>query len=320
MFIRIPAFLIIMNAWVFGQAAFTPRSGAEAQAWRFYQQFKESKTNEARLKGAITQAKGDYSDISQSSIGGLAGIVTGDATDLANLRRELAIELALQERLLDIWAKTYFWRYGELKDIDRIVDDKTTGRKMDRVEYAIRSFPFYRDRVSAAAGSVAVEKGSTESWSHIIISLANVTDLKTADSPGWRNNGTSFTAKAAENGTVPIRVEIVAKGGVSYADYDYSVTIKTVAGVSIASEKGKLSKDGATKSYSFEWDPSIAPGPLSVTVSIAGGNPEGFIYYVSGTMRCRNDREITSRSSNCRQRRSRRSAERRDRRQLPFLA
>lgn len=282
--IKTATILLILSGAVFAQISFKPRSGAEEQAWRFYQQFKESKANEARLKGAITQAKGDYSDISQSSIGGLAGIVTGDATDLANLRRELAIELALQESLLEIWGKTFFWRYGELRDIDRIVDDRTIGSKMDRVEYAIRSFPFYRDKISASGRSVAVEKGAADAWSHLTLSLANVTDLKTSDSPGWRNNGTSFSAKAAESGTIPIRVEIIARGGVSYADYDYSVTVKTAAGVSILSERGKMSKEGATKSLSIEWNPATAPGRLNVSVSISGGNPESFAYFVSGTI------------------------------------
>ena len=282
--IKTTAILLILGSAVFAQIPFKPRSGAEEQAWRFYQQFKESKANEVRLKGAITQAKGDYSDISQSSIGGLAGIVTGDATDLANLRRELAIELALQERLLEIWGKTFFWRYGELRDIDRTVDDRTIGSKMDRVEYAIRSFPFYRDNISASGRSVAVEKGSADSWSHLTVSLANVTDLKTSDSPGWRNNGTSFSAKAAESRAIPIRVEIIARGGVSYADYDYSVTVKTAAGISILSERGKMSKEGATKSFSIEWNPATAPGRLSVSVSVSGGNPESFVYFVSGTI------------------------------------
>ncbi|MEQ1606102.1 MAG: hypothetical protein ABL999_14660 [Pyrinomonadaceae bacterium] len=285
--VAIVAFVFFIGSSILvasGQEPFKPRSGAETQAWRFYQQFKESKANEARLKNAITQAKGDYSDISQSSIGGLAGIITGEATDLANLRRELAIELALQHQLLEIWGKTFFWRYGELKDVDRPVNDKTSGRRMDRVEYAIRNFPFYRDQVTAAGTSVTAEKGSAEAWSHLRVSLSNVIDFKSADSPGWRNNGTRFTGKAARQGKVPVRVEIVGKGGVSYFDYDFSVSVNAQGGAVLLNEKGKLSKDGGIKTFSFEWDPNVNPGSLSIMVNIGGGNPESFVYYVSGTI------------------------------------
>ncbi len=267
-----------------GQQTFEPRSGAEAQAWRFYEQFKQSKANEARLKTAITQAKGDYSDISYGSLGGLAGIITGDASDLANLRKELAIELALQHDLLEIWRQTFFWRYGELLDIDKPKRDEKTGRMMDRVEFAIRYFPFYRDKVESSKNSVVAEKGSADAWSHLRVSISNVADFKTVDSPGWRNNGTRFTARASGSGRIPVRVEIIGKGGVSYQDYEYSVSARTLAGVRVMSDGGKLSREGGMKTFNFEWDPVAAPGSLSIVVNIGGGNPESFIYYVSGSI------------------------------------
>jgi hypothetical protein len=58
--------------------------------------------------------------------------------------------------LLTIWEKTFFWRYGDLRDIERPpVRDAKTGRRMDPIEFAITYSPFYRDVVTKAAGATS---------------------------------------------------------------------------------------------------------------------------------------------------------------------
>lgn len=267
---------------VSAQANFQPRSGAEAQAWQVYRDFRESRANEARLVRGIEAQKGDVSMVSY----GYEAILAQDASDISllnRMRHELAIEKARQENLLALWQKFFYFRYGDLRDSETpALEGKAP--EMNKIEFALINFPYYRESGAAAAGSsYTAQKGSAEKWSDVRVTLTNVFDFKTKDAPGWRSNGTTFTATSGST-RVGIRVEIVAKGGVSYYDYGVDVTVKAADERLLLNEKTTISKDGGMKTFSAEWDPASAPGGITVHAGIGGGNPEGFLYYVDGVV------------------------------------
>ena len=138
---------------------------------------------------------------------------------------------------------------------------------------------------SPAGGSFTAEKGDASAWSHIRVSFGNLTSFKTEDSPGWRNNGTSFKGTAGANDRVSIKIDITGKTGVSYFDYNTDVLVKASDGRTLVAEKATISKDGGNLSYSASWGPAGNGGQVTVSVSIMGGNPEFFTYFVSGSVR-----------------------------------
>jgi hypothetical protein len=277
------AMALLAAAVVHSQEAFKPRSGAEAQAWRLYRQYKMSKANEAGLITAIKEKRGDVTLVAYGTLGGLKGVDITDVDILKQLQHELAVERALQASILDLWQKTFYWRYGDLADSDKTVHDAKTNRDMDKIEFAITYFQYYRDALASAPGATfTAEKGSADAWSDIRVTVGNVSGFQTEEQKGWRNNGTGFTAVAGARGRVPIRIEIVAKGNVSYSDYQVGAKVKTSDGIIVLENATTISKDGGMKSYSVEWDPQAGQGGLAIDVAISGGNPDSFVYYVSG--------------------------------------
>ena len=131
----------LLTGAALGQDKFKPRDANEETAWNIYTQYKQSKANEARLRGAIAARKKDNKIVSGSTIGGLA-IPAEDRAELLQWQKELDKELALQRKLLPLWNKKFSGRYGELTDIDKTIKDAATKRTMDLIEFRIRSFPF----------------------------------------------------------------------------------------------------------------------------------------------------------------------------------
>lgn len=201
---------------------------------------------------------------------------------------------------MERWEEKFFWRYGDLKwceDPDPVTDAKT-GRRMDRIEFALIYFPFDPKKTQPAienklpapipGTTFVAEKGSADTWSHIKVTLSNVNLFTKVDQRGWRINGTGFTAMTSGTGAVGVRIDLSAKGGVSYNDYDVLVTVKDGSGKVLYTKAEKLSKDGGSRWYSMTWDPGSGPGQLTVSASISGGNPESFTYFVSGGVTARN--------------------------------
>jgi hypothetical protein len=161
---------------------------------------------------------------------------------------------------------------------------------MDRIEFALIYIPFdpglqiqpIVQVPSVTGASFVAEKGDGSTWSHIKVTLTNVTMFKSVDQPGWRNNGTGFTAMTNGSSKAGIRIDVTARGGISYEDYSLSLAVKTSNGQVLANESVRLSKDGGSKTFDLVWDPAAAQGDLNVSVSITGGNPESFTYFVSG--------------------------------------
>ena len=137
---------------------------------------------------------------------------------------------------------------------------------------------------TAHAQAKSAEKGgAADSWSHLVVSVGNAVALTTSDQQGWRNNGTGFNARVG-SGAVPIKIDVTAKGGVSYFDYTFEVTVQASGAAPLLSENGTISKDGGARSFSTTWDQARNPGAIHVHVQIRGGNPDFFTYFVDGVV------------------------------------
>lgn len=285
--------LVLIASVCYAQPAITPRDADEAEAWQIYQQYRASRAADAAAGRAIIQARTDVNEASYSTLGAF-GSDPDDRARLVALRQNQKAEQKRQAELLERWEEKFFWRYGDLKwcEDDDPVPDAKTGRKMDRIEFALIYFPFNpknrqppienKPAAPVPGATFVAEKGSADAWSHIKVTLSNVTMFTSADQRGWRNNGTGFTAMTSGTGAVGVRIDVAAKAGISYYDYDVSVTVKDGSRKILYTKADKLSKDGGSKWYSMTWDPGSGPGQLTVSASISGGNPESFTYFVSG--------------------------------------
>lgn len=275
--------LLVSVAW--SQTTFQPQDADEAEAWRLYQEYRQCLAREAPLSSALKQK---FSDSFMGAHGYMAGLgVDREAgSEAARLREQIDALHRREEELLSAWGSKFYWRYGDLRWASDNLQDPKTGRTMDRIEFALIYFRFNRDASAAATPASAAtnclaEKGGGDAWSHLQVGLGNVTNFSTQDQQGWRNNGTSFEAVAG-SGTVNLRLNITAKGGVTYQDYQFSAQVRSSSGRMLLDQRGTISKDGGSQAFTAQWQPAQDPGPLEVRLTIAGGNPEGFAYFVSG--------------------------------------
>lgn len=280
--------LTLMTSMALAQGEFQPQDADEAEAYRLYREYRQCRAEEDRLDAVVRQR---FSDSLTAAHGYFAGLgVDREAVGEVKAGRSRIEALRQREsQLLSAWDNKFYWRYGDLRWATDSLRDPKTGRTMDRIEFALIYFRFHRDPSQAAAGQsapageVVAEKGGGEGWSHLRVGLSNVSQFRTQDQPGWRNNGTGFSAVAGR-GTVNLRLDVSGKGGVSYDDYQLRASVQSASGRSLLSESSTLSKDGGSRNLAVQWDPSRDAGPLSVRLSLSGGNPEGFTYFVSGTI------------------------------------
>ncbi|MBP6001803.1 MAG: hypothetical protein KA746_00075 [Pyrinomonadaceae bacterium] len=128
-------------ASLFAQGTFQPRDSDEEQAWRLYNQYKESKRIEAPLERQISQ-------LFTQSREGAYGYAAGMGVDLEQdaqartLRDKLNAERARQDAILTAWERKFYWRYGDLRWSGENIRDAKTNREMDRIEFALTYFPF----------------------------------------------------------------------------------------------------------------------------------------------------------------------------------
>jgi len=196
-------------------------------------------------------------------------------------------------------------RARALRDLDRLAGEAR--RQMESLQPAIREMQRQRQQLndcrsrfvegagSPQAGSSTAARSATHtaqkggaadnSWSTVRVTLSNVYDFQTQDQRGWRNNGTGFTATTDGKGRVRVQIDIEARGGISYHDYEVGLRVQeTGGGRVLVDERRQISREGGRQSVTAEWDAAAARGGLSVRANIAGGNPESFIYYVEGTV------------------------------------
>ncbi len=278
--------VLLSFAAALSQGTFQPRDADEMEAWQIYNQYKESRRVSDPLE---RQIKSKFNDSLMGAYGtyGRLGVEQSDRAEATALRNKEQAELERQASLLEAWNKKFYWRYGDLTWFTDKVKDAKTGREMDRIEFALTYFPFNPKNASPETPSSAAvaQKGAADSWSQITVSLSKVGGFKTEDRPGWRNNGTGFSAEAF--GPVSVRISIVGKGGVSYFDYKTKITVKSSDGKVLLAESPVLSKDGGNAAFTVNWTPSAAGSALDVSASISGGNPESFAYFVSGRVTAR---------------------------------
>ncbi|MBK6749007.1 MAG: hypothetical protein KA956_04535 [Pyrinomonadaceae bacterium] len=126
---------------VSAQGTFTPRDADEAQAWRLYNQYKESRRVEAPLEAQI---KAKFNDALMAAYGALAGkaVDPGDVAEIRALREKMETERKRQADLLAAWERKFYWRYGDLRWMNDKIRDAKTGREMDRIEFALTYLPF----------------------------------------------------------------------------------------------------------------------------------------------------------------------------------
>jgi hypothetical protein len=273
-----------------------PRDGNESLAMRIHDWYAESQKKLIALKAELPRAEKNAKQFIN---------LPGDHEDLDRLN-QIKADIEKEERRIrkydTAWeknrttppapARSFALRYGPLIGSLK----PSTDARYDMVESAIRNFPFdvsaandsrksvvsTQNAISAPGGTFTAEKGTTDSWSDIKVTLGNVVKFKTEDKQSWRNNGTGFTAYAAGSGPVTIKIEVIGRAGVSYFDYNADVSVKASNVDMLVSDKPVISKDGGTKTYSVVWDPSAKPGGVNINVSIRGGNPDFFTYFVSG--------------------------------------
>lgn len=151
---------------IYGQGTFKPRNADEEHAWRLYNQYKESKKKEGELRAGISQASGDIKTVNVGSVPGL-GIDPADVQRLARLREQLTAEAERQEKLKAAWGKKFFGRYGDLADSADTIDDATTKKTMDKIQFRLTYFPFYVNdgtytgTISGAPGTITLVVSGT---------------------------------------------------------------------------------------------------------------------------------------------------------------
>lgn len=133
--------LVSASFAVRAQGTFKPRDSDEEQAWRLYNQYKESRRVEAPLEAQI---KAKFNDALMAAYGALAGkaVDPGDVAEVRALREKMETERKRQADLLAAWERKFYWRYGDLRWFNDKIRDGKTGREIDRIEFALTYFPF----------------------------------------------------------------------------------------------------------------------------------------------------------------------------------
>lgn len=276
---------------IFSQGTFKPRDADEEHGWRLYNQYKASKKSEADLNKRIAQLRSDIQNASHSSIGGL-GADPSDVAAKNKALQQLKDEQTKQKNLEAAWQKKFYWRYGDLKDSDKMIYDPKTKQNMDKIQFALIYFPF--NRVSNTPISKNIEWRS--SWAVI---TANVNGINALNSSNI-TNGIKFTGQANSANKIKIEGKVDAnsagKGNMvnlegeavcSQNEKDYSVKINIRSdGASLYSISPKIPCTGGEANFSYIFDPAKLPNKknLTIDITISGGRPEYGTGSVSGNI------------------------------------
>ena len=294
--------LILFSIVVFSQGTFKPRDADEEHGWRLYNQYKASKKKEAQLIPQIAQAKGDVNQASHSTLGGLGA----DPSDVARknaLIKQLQDEQALQAKLVAAWQKKFYWRYGDLKDSDKMIFDPKTKQNMDKIQFALIYFPF--NKVENNPTSKYVEWRAN--WATISAWVNGVNTLKASAI----TNGTQFTGQANTINKLKIEGTVQANsagagGNVvgldgeaictkNETDYKVKINIKS-EGLSLYTLSPTIPCTGGETKFSYIFDAAKLPNKknLTVEVTISGGRTEFGTGVVSGNIQLVSSTEVTN--------------------------
>lgn len=137
-FLGTVTWILLASTLALSQEIPKPRNAEEAYAWRLHDQYVASQKREAKLQAGIREET--------------ANLGTTDRSDPENpqaeaqLRRkfrQLTAEVELQERLEAEWNRTFYDRYGDLRDSVETIYDSTLDKSFDRIEFRLIHFPFY---------------------------------------------------------------------------------------------------------------------------------------------------------------------------------
>ena len=129
------------------QGAF-PRDGNESLALRIHNWYRQSQDRLALLEADRIKVKGFISEVAPASTMVGTAIAPEDVAKLAQIDEDIAREQARCRLLEAAWEKnravppapprSFVWRYGPLSNSGQ----RSVDPKYDRIEYAIRNFPF----------------------------------------------------------------------------------------------------------------------------------------------------------------------------------
>ena len=157
--------LLLMSNVALSQSTSSPRNADESYAWRLHDQYVASAKRAAKLQDAIRQESARLETTDRAT----SEKAQADA-QLKRKFRQLTAEVELQQRLEAEWNRTFYARYGDLKDSAETIYDTTLNRSFDRIEFRLIHFPFYVND-GIYTGSIADVPGEI----HLIVQGAIVT-------------------------------------------------------------------------------------------------------------------------------------------------
>ncbi|MBK8303498.1 MAG: hypothetical protein WBC19_07635 [Pyrinomonadaceae bacterium] len=281
---------------VTAQGTFTPRDSDEEQAWRLYNQYKESRRVEAPLDAQI---KAKFNDALMAAYGALAGkaVDPGDVAEVRALREKMETERKRQADLLAAWERKFYWRYGDLRWFNDKIRDGKTGREMDRIEFALTYFPFnYVPAKTATVNTTPTPEAprptSADStsltlelpgyWGHLSYTITGAR----LDPPtgGDRGNvaGRQYTGELTGS-TLTVSGKAVSdnpSSGPGSMDY-YEIVVSVAAGKE-KKEYGYIAQKGEKLNKSFSLSVPVTPGATgSFSISLMEQNanygPHGWV-------------------------------------------
>jgi hypothetical protein len=286
----------LFSLMIFAQGSFKPRDADEEHGWRLYNQYKASKKKEAELTKRIAQLRGDIKDSSHSTIGGL-GADPSDVAEKNKAVQELKTEQTKQQNLEAAWQKKFYWRYGDLKDSDKMIFDPKTKQNMDKIQFALIYFPF--NPVSNNPISKTIEWKSN--WAKISANISGINSFNSSNI----TNGVKFEGQANSANKIKIEGLVDAnsagKGGdivnlegeaiCSKNEKDYSVKINIKSdGVSLYTLSPTIPCTGGEAKFSYLFDPAKLANKKNLTIeaAISGGRAEFGTGIVSGNIQFTN--------------------------------
>ena len=141
--------LLLLSTLAFSQGPSKSRNAEEEYAWRLHDQYLASEKREAKLQDTIRQESAILETTDRASP------EKAQADEQVKRKfRQLTAEVELQQRLEAEWNRTFYARYGDLKDSAETIYDTTLNRSFDRIEFRLIHFPFYAND-GIYSGSIA---------------------------------------------------------------------------------------------------------------------------------------------------------------------
>lgn len=177
-----------------------PRNGDEALALRIHRSYRESQARLAQLEANRIKVKGFISEVAPASTMVGTAIAPEDVAQLNEIVRNIAQEQKWCLQLEAFWDKnraippapprSFAGRYGPLNTGDQ----RSTDPKYDKIEYAIRTFPFSDTPEPARGRSSAVPP----------VTPRNIQGdwVMTNSSDGGNCNGTTISIRQTADGSI----------------------------------------------------------------------------------------------------------------------